>query len=289
MNIIFTFHTTPRSTLGQARDNRKQVDAIRRMRFTNQWRAAFRVKSFKAAVFKSRCICQLLYWMITCRQSKFTTQLLSESQSSLFSSHQHNPDINLGPDGSHVFTHLLFVHSYCQLLTLFFRVTARLAPAASFHRMQVELVTRMISIFVFVCLLLFVCFLLLLLLFEISTDWQTFFPLRTGRFWLRKEGGSWPQDVDLLWDPGVRGSRNYPQQGPRHLRWLLVPWHSYVWASYWQVQKMTVHVCCLYLSGSLRVSLCYHIAFDCWCLYHPFLAFSNHNVMSAVDCFLHPV
>lgn len=56
-----------------------------------------------------------------------------------------------------------------------------------------------------------------------------------GWLWFCQKDPIWPEDLDLLWHPWVRGPRNHTQQGPQLQRGLLGPRHPGVWTSNWQV------------------------------------------------------
>lgn len=69
---------------------------------------------------------------------------------------------------------------------------------------------------------------------KLNNRWNFFF--FPGRLWLRKKDRVWEENVDVLWDAGVRSTRNHLEQRPRHLSRLLVARNPHVWALNWQVQ-----------------------------------------------------
>lgn len=56
-----------------------------------------------------------------------------------------------------------------------------------------------------------------------------------GRLWFCQKDQMWPEDLDVLWNPGIRGPRDHPQQRPQLQRGLLVSGNPGVRAPHWQV------------------------------------------------------
>lgn len=59
--------------------------------------------------------------------------------------------------------------------------------------------------------------------------------LSAGWFWLCKENRIWKENMDFLWNPGVRSPRDHPEQRSWHFGRLLVTGNLNVWTPDWQV------------------------------------------------------